>query len=137
MGSEKDDDDTCSLGDKVAEEAAKLKDGEYYDGVIEGDDAYYVIRVDKAFDEDKTESRRQTIISNRKSDKYNDTLDGWVKESDIKVASNWKKLEVTDADLYTMTVDSASTDSTDNKNEKLLYSENNFSGQYRNGQYNV
>ena len=48
-GSEKDDDDTCSLGDKVAEEAAKLKDGEYYDGVIEGDDAYYVIRVDKAF----------------------------------------------------------------------------------------
>ena len=53
------------------------------------------------------------IISNRKSDKYNDTLDGWVKESDIKVASNWKKLEVTDADLYTMTVDSASTDSTD------------------------
>ena len=112
-GSEKDDDDTCSLGDKVAEEAAKLKDGEYYDGVIEGDDAYYVIRVDKAFDEDKTESRRQTIISNRKSDKYNDTLDGWVKESDIKVASNWKKLEVTDADLYTMTVDSASTDSTD------------------------
>ena len=108
-GSEKDDDDTCSLGDKVAEEAAKLKDGEYYDGVIEGDDAYYVIRVDKAFDEDKTESRRQTIISNRKSDKYNDTLDGWVKE----VASNWKKLEVTDADLYTMTVDSASTDSTD------------------------
>ena len=97
----------------MAEEAAKLKDGEYYDGVIEGDDAYYVIRVDKAFDEDKTESRRQTIISNRKSDKYNDTLDGWVKESDIKVASNWKKLEVTDADLYTMTVDSASTDSTD------------------------
>ena len=72
-----------------------------------------MIRVDKAFDEDKTESRRQTIISNRKSDKYNDTLVGWVKESDIKVASNWKKLEVTDADLYTMTVDSASTDSTD------------------------
>ena len=34
-----------------------------------------MIRVDKAFDEDKTESRRQTIISNRKSDKYNDTLD--------------------------------------------------------------
>ena len=112
-GSEKDDDDTCSLGDKVAEEAAKLNDGEYYDGIIEGDDAYYVIRVDKAFDEDKTETRRQTIISNRKSDKYNDTLDGWVKESDIKVASNWKKLEVTDADLYTMTVDSSSTDVTD------------------------
>lgn len=112
-GSEKDDDDTCSLGDKVAEEAAKLNDGEYYDGIIEGDNAYYVIRVDKAFDEDKTETRRQTIISNRKSDKYNDTLDGWVKESDIKVASNWDKLEVTDADLYTMIVDSASTDSTD------------------------
>lgn len=112
-GSEKDDDDTCSLGDAVVEAATGLADGEVYDGVIEGDNAYYVIRVDKAFDEDKTESRRQTIISNRKSDKYNDTLDGWVKESDIKVASNWDKLEVTDADLYTMTVDSTSTDSTD------------------------
>ena len=124
-GSEKDDDDTCSLGDKVA---AKLKDGEYYDGVIEGDDAYYVIRVDKAFDEDKTESRRQTIISNRKSDKYNDTLDGWVKESDIKVASNWKKLEVTDADLYTMTVDSASTDSTDGTTTDSTTSDSTTSG---------
>ena len=112
-GSEKDDDDTCSLGDAVVEAATGLADGEVYDGVIEGDNAYYVIRVDKAFDEDKTESRKQTIISNRKSDKYNDTLDGWVDESDIKVASNWKKLEVTDADLYTMTVDSTSTDSTD------------------------
>lgn len=112
-GSEKDDDDTCSLGDAVVEAATGLADGEVYDGVIEGDNAYYVIRVDKAFDEDKTETRRQTIISNRKSDKYNDTLDGWVKESDIKVASNWDKLEVTDADLYTMTVDSTSTDSTD------------------------
>lgn len=112
-GSEKDDDDTCSLGDAVAEAATGLADGEVYDSVIEGDNAYYVIRVDKAFDEDKTETRRQTIISNRKSDKYNDTLDGWVKESDIKVASNWDKLEVTDADLYTMTVDSTSTDSTD------------------------
>lgn len=111
-GSEKDDDDTCSLGDAVAEAVTGLNDGEYYDGVIEGENAYYVIRVDKAFDEDKTETRRQTIISNRKSDKYNDTLDGWVKESDIKVESNWKKLEVTDADLYTMTVDSAS-DATD------------------------
>ncbi len=112
-GSEKDDDDTCSLGDAVAEAATGLEDGTVYDGIIEGDDAYYVIRVDKAFDEDKTESRRQTIISNRKSDKYNDTLDGWVDESDIKVASNWDKLEVTDADLYTMTVDSTSNDSTD------------------------
>lgn len=112
-GSEKDDDDTCSLGDAVVEAATGLADGEVYDGVIEGDNAYYVIRVDKAFDEDKTETRRQTIISNRKSDKYNDTLDGWVKESDIKVASNWDKLEVTDADLYTMSVDSTSTDSTD------------------------
>ena len=112
-GSEKDDDDTCSLGDAVAEAATGLADGEVYDGVIEGDNAYYVIRVDKAFDEDKTETRRQTIISNRKSDKYNDILDGWVKESDIKVASNWDKLEVTDADMYTMTVDSTSTDSTD------------------------
>lgn len=112
-GAEKDDDDTCSLGDAVVEAATGLADGEVYDGVIEGDNAYYVIRVDKAFDEDKTETRRQTIISNRKSDKYNDTLDGWVKESDIKVASNWDKLEVTDADMYTMTVDSTSTDSTD------------------------
>lgn len=126
-GSEKDDDDTCSLGDAVVEAATGLADGEVYDGVIEGDNAYYVIRVDKAFDEDKTETRRQTIISNRKSDKYNDTLDGWVKESDIKVASNWDKLEVTDADMYTMTVDSTSTDSTDDTTSDSTTSESTTS----------
>ena len=72
--------------------------------------------MDSVLDRDATDSQKETIVQERQSEAYSDLLDGWIEESDISVKRAWNRLEVTDYDLYTMTVDSAdsstSTDST-------------------------
>lgn len=108
--------DDEDLDDALKEAAETLSDGEVYGEVIEGEDAYYVVRMDSVLDRDATDSQKETIVQERQSEAYSDLLDGWIEESDISVKRAWNRLEVTDYDLYTMTVDSAdsstSTDST-------------------------
>ena len=70
-------DDT--LDEAVQDAALELKDGEVADSVIEGDDGYYVVRLDKMLDEDATENKEKTVISERKSDLFDSTLEDWVK----------------------------------------------------------
>lgn len=108
--------DDEDLDDALKEAAETLSDGEVYGEVIEGEDAYYVVRMDSVLDRDATDSQKETIVQERQSEAYSDLLDGWIEESDISVKRAWNRLEVTDYDLYTMTVDSAdsstNTDST-------------------------
>lgn len=106
--------DDEDLDDALKEAAETLSDGEVYGEVIEGEDAYYVVRMDSVLDRDATDSQKETIVQERQSEAYSDLLDGWIEESDISVKRAWNRLEVTDYDLYTMTVDSAdSSTSTD------------------------
>ena len=89
-------DDT--LDEAVQDAALELKDGEVADSVIEGDDGYYVVRLDKMLDEDATENKEKTVISERKSDLYDSTLEDWVKEEKIKVKDKvWDQITVTDS----------------------------------------
>ena len=91
-----DTDDT--LDEAVQGAALELKDGEVADKVIEGDDGYYVVRLDKMLDEDATENKEKTVISERKSDLYDSTLEDWVKEEKIKVKDEvWDQIKVTDS----------------------------------------
>ncbi|MEE0954321.1 MAG: hypothetical protein U0L49_00740 [Eubacterium sp.] len=94
-------DDSTLLPDKIYETARSLEDGRIYDKVIDTGDYYYVVRQNKKFDEDATETQKQTIISTRESDNYNKKLDAWKKESETKTEKCWDKLEVSDKDLYT------------------------------------
>lgn len=108
--------DDDSLDEALKDAAETLTDGQVYGEVIEGEDAYYVVRMDSVLDREATDEEKDTIVQQRQSDAYNDLLDSWIDESDISVKRAWNKLEVTDYDLYTMTVDSSeeSTDSTAN-----------------------
>ena len=99
--------DDENLDQALKDAAADLTDGQIDSEVIEGEDGYYVLRMDSVLDREATDSQKQTIVEQRQNDAYNDKLDEWVKESDISVKRAWKKLEVTDYDLYTMTVDSS------------------------------
>lgn len=101
-----------SLDEALIEAAGKLSDGQINDGIIEGEDAYYVLRMDSVLDREATDSEKETIVQERQNDAYNEQLDQWVKDSEITVEKAWKKLEVTDFDLYTMTVDTPETDGT-------------------------
>lgn len=61
-----------------------LADGEVASELVEEDDAYYVVRLEKAFDEDATENQKESIVSERKDKAYNDTLEGWKDEAEIQ-----------------------------------------------------
>lgn len=107
-----DTDDT--LDEAVQDAALELKDGEVADKVIEGDDGYYVVRLDKMLDEDATENKEKTVISERKSDLYDSTLEDWVKEEKIKVDDKvWDQIKVTDSVSFEYkSTDSSKGDST-------------------------
>lgn len=94
-------DDTL-LDETVKEKVKELTDGQVYAQVIEGaDGAYYVLRLDKAFDEEKTATEKESIISEREQERYNEVVDGWLEEAKVKTTKAWDAIEVVDTDVYT------------------------------------
>ena len=71
------DDNTTSMEVAVLEAADKLKDGELADGLVETDSAYYVIRMDSTDDKDAAETKKNSILSERRNDKYDEVLEGY------------------------------------------------------------
>ncbi len=53
-----------------------LAEGEVSD-VIDTDNGYYVVRLDAKTDAEATENTRESIISQRQSERYQEILDGW------------------------------------------------------------
>lgn len=91
------------LDNSVKEAVKDLKDGELCKDVIEGEKAYYVVRMDKVLDTEATEKNKESIVKERKNKAYSDLLEKWKKEADITVdEKEWKKVTLTDNDLYTM-----------------------------------
>lgn len=80
----------------VIAEADGLKEGQI-SGVIETESGqYYVIRLDKEFDEDATESKKQEIISTRQSDHYTEVCDGYEEAADWELNEKvWKTVTFT------------------------------------------
>ncbi len=79
-----------------------LEDGEIYDGVIDTDSYYYMVKMIAVFDEEATETERESIISTRVSEAYSEILEQWKAESSIEEKSCWTKLEITDNEIYTV-----------------------------------
>lgn len=61
-----------------------LADGEVAGGLVEEDGSYYVVRLEKAFDEEATEDEKESIVSQRKQELYDDTLADWKEAADIQ-----------------------------------------------------
>ncbi|MGI6055503.1 MAG: hypothetical protein ACOYBD_00765 [Bilifractor sp.] len=104
-------DDTV-MPSAVIDAANSLSDGEIYDGVIDTGDYYYLVRMDKTFDQDATETKKQSIVSERKQTNYNNKIQEWKDAVQVVEESPWKKLEVNDTDAYTELVASSSSSST-------------------------
>jgi len=95
----------------VVEAAAELKDGEVCDKVIESDTHYYVFRVDKTFAKDETEAKKEQIVKDRKTEAYNNLIDKWKKEADIKVDDKvMATLLITDSAPFTLGQDESVAD---------------------------
>ena len=88
--------------DELIEALRGLKDGEVLSEVLETEEGYYVARLDKVFDEEKTENKKSEIVSKRQSDHYTEVVDGW-KEA-AKITTDEKvlaKLVLTDNHTFT------------------------------------
>ena len=94
--------DDKTLPDEVKEQLAQMQDGEVYDQVMETDRYLYIIRLDQAHNEEKTQEKRESIIEERKNTLFGDTLQGWMDASAIEVKDGWNDLKVTDQDGFSV-----------------------------------
>ena len=80
----------------VIEAADALTAGQV-SGVIEGTDAWYVIRLDSEDDADAAQTALETAISELADELYTEVTDGYTEESDFEVdEEQWAKVKFTD-----------------------------------------
>ena len=99
------DPSSSSLDANLVEAVKGLSDGEIVDHPVlnVAGDAYFVVRVDKVFDEDATNTEKENIVVSRKQTLYDETVDGWLEEAEIKVNEDvWKSVTITDTDPVTL-----------------------------------
>lgn len=85
------DDNSTYMELNVLEAAEKLGEGEFSKQLVETDKYYYVIRMDSLFDQDATDRKRASIISDREDDLYDETVDGYKESADWTVDDKvWK-----------------------------------------------
>lgn len=94
-----DNDENPTLDEAVRTAANALKDGQVADEVVTTDGGYYVIQMVSTFDESATEQKKQSIVSQRKSDKFTEVYEGWEAEADYTEDSELLK-EMTFKDTY-------------------------------------
>lgn len=88
-----DESENGTMDKTVIEAADKLNEGELSE-VIESEDVVYIIRLDSTFDAEATASKKEEIINTRKSDLYNETIEGWKADSNFEIKQDvWKKVD--------------------------------------------
>ena len=111
--------DNGTLPDEVKTAADKLKDGETADSIIETDSGYYVVQMKSTFDKEATETQKQTIINQRKSDKYEEVYTAWKEKAEFKVEDKvWGKINFTDKVSVKQTETEAQSNTTEAGSEK-------------------
>lgn len=109
---DEDDYDTSAYPDEVMEVLRGLKDGEVAPELVETESGYYIVRMDNVFDEDATESERESLKSAAESDYYTETTEKWLDEADIKVEEKVLKTLVI-SDSHTFTIQTAADEEID------------------------
>lgn len=72
--------------EEVLQALVEMEDGEICESVIETETSeLYIVVMDQVFDEEETETQKETIISERESDLYTTTTEQWMEEAEITV----------------------------------------------------
>ena len=82
-----------------------LSDHTLVDHVVRSTDGntYFVVRLDNNADEAATETKKTSIIRERKQELYDETTDGWVEGAEITVDEDiWKLVTMSDSDPITL-----------------------------------
>ena len=94
--------DDASMPDEVKDAVAELADGELHDGIIETDDFFYIVRLDAAFDQEATDEEKESIISTRESENFNEKLQSWLDDAEISVTQAWEDIKLVDSEVYNL-----------------------------------
>lgn len=90
------EDTDASLNEIVLQAADKLKEGEV-SPVVETDNGYYVLRLDKEHDEEATKDKKEELLSQKKQEYYDDILSGWRDEAKWEInQKEWEKVTFED-----------------------------------------
>lgn len=93
--------DDTTLDDAVKAAVADLTDGQVVPQVVEGKESYFVVRLDKKFDEEATQKKKESILKTRRDDEYKKIMDEWKKDDGFSMTKSlWKKLTLTDQESY-------------------------------------
>lgn len=85
-------DDSVTMDATVLEAADALAEGEV-SGVIETENAYYVVRLDSEYDEEATAAKKETLITEKQNSYYEDILSGWKEEATWTInEEEWAKV---------------------------------------------
>lgn len=107
--------DDENLNEDVKAAAETLSDGEYAD-IVEGDNAYYLIRMDSTFDREATDNHKQVILTQRKSDAYTAWVDSLKENAEITTNDD-ALAELTFERVFTQTSANTTDDSEDTSAE--------------------
>lgn len=100
-GDLKKDENTTSMDQSVLKEADKLKEGQFSDTVAESDSAYYVLHMDSTDDKKAAETKKESILSQRRTEKYNEVLEGYKDKCKWEInEAEWDKVNFDE--LYTV-----------------------------------
>ncbi|HIX59138.1 MAG TPA: peptidyl-prolyl cis-trans isomerase [Candidatus Blautia gallistercoris] len=95
------DEEDDTVDDFLKEAVSGLADGEVNSSLIEGNESYYVVRLDAEFDQDATDTRKISIVNEREEELYNDTVDGWMEEASIELDEDvLSTLTMTSTEVY-------------------------------------
>lgn len=84
--------DETSMDEAVIAAADALSEGEVSD-LITTEDYYYIIRLESEFDEEATETKKESIISQRKNDHYQEVCEGYKEEAEFVInEGEWDKV---------------------------------------------
>ena len=87
----------------LLENAKALEEGEMTDVPFLGaeGDYYYIVRLNTLHDEESTERERQSVLSERKNELFNEIVSGWKEESTIETFENViRTIHLTDSEMF-------------------------------------
>ena len=80
--------------------------------MIETDNGLYVAKLTSLLDREATDSKKASIVTERKQEKYDEVLKGWKEDTKIKVVKKeWKKVDFKDQGITITTSNTSDTGS--------------------------
>lgn len=118
------EEDEGTVDDAVKEVAQDLQDGQLYDGIVEGNAGYFIVRMDKVTDPEATQTKKESLAETKRQEAFDAIVDGWLKEADVKVEkSTWKKVTLTDKESYSLKIEDTTEDTTDDTTDAAVTDE--------------